>query len=129
MCGAIRLNRPAAKEQAEHDTQNQLLLFRQTMHGGNVAGRRPHRNSAYSRRESAANDCTEAFSGRLPSTKSLRALQAFGNRLVSFISTNMMLVTRDVILAGTSNGVGPIQSGDRLEVRIQGLAPLINSVK
>jgi 2-keto-4-pentenoate hydratase/2-oxohepta-3-ene-1,7-dioic acid hydratase in catechol pathway len=34
-----------------------------------------------------------------------------------------------VISSGTPGGIGPIQSGDRLEVRIQGLAPLINSVK
>jgi 2-keto-4-pentenoate hydratase/2-oxohepta-3-ene-1,7-dioic acid hydratase in catechol pathway len=49
--------------------------------------------------------------------------------LVSFVSTNMTLLPGDVILTGTSGGVGPIQSGDRLEVRIQGLAPLVNSVK
>jgi len=50
-------------------------------------------------------------------------------RLVSFISTNMTLMPGDVILTGTPSGVGPIQSGDRLEVRIQGRAPLINTVK
>ena len=50
-------------------------------------------------------------------------------QLVSFISTNMTLLPGDVILTGTPGGVGPIQSGDRLEVRIQGLSPLINSVK
>jgi len=49
--------------------------------------------------------------------------------LVSFISTNMTLLPGDVILTGTPSGVGPIQSGDRLEVRIQGLAPLVNTVK
>lgn len=49
--------------------------------------------------------------------------------LVSFISTNMTLLPGDVILTGTPGGVGPIESGDRLEVRIQGLAPLVNSVK
>jgi len=49
--------------------------------------------------------------------------------LVSFISTNLTLLPGDVILTGTPNGVGPIQSGDRLEVRIQGLAPLVNTVK
>ena len=49
--------------------------------------------------------------------------------LVSFISTNMTLLPGDVILTGTSSGVGPIQSADRLEVRIQGLAPLVNMVK
>lgn len=49
--------------------------------------------------------------------------------LVSFISTNLTLMPGDVILTGTPSGVGPIQSGDRLEVRIQGLAPLVNTVK
>jgi 2-keto-4-pentenoate hydratase/2-oxohepta-3-ene-1,7-dioic acid hydratase in catechol pathway len=50
-------------------------------------------------------------------------------QLVSFISTNMTLLPGDVIVTGTPSGVGPIQSGDRLEVRIQGLAPLVNTVK
>jgi 2-keto-4-pentenoate hydratase/2-oxohepta-3-ene-1,7-dioic acid hydratase in catechol pathway len=49
--------------------------------------------------------------------------------LVSFISANITLLAGDVILTGTPAGVGPIQSGDRLEVRISGLAPLINTVK
>jgi 2-keto-4-pentenoate hydratase/2-oxohepta-3-ene-1,7-dioic acid hydratase in catechol pathway len=50
-------------------------------------------------------------------------------KLVSFISTNMTLLPGDVILTGTPSGIGPIESGDRLEVRIQGMAPLVNSVK
>jgi 2-keto-4-pentenoate hydratase/2-oxohepta-3-ene-1,7-dioic acid hydratase in catechol pathway len=49
--------------------------------------------------------------------------------LVSFISTNMTLLPGDIILTGTPSGVGPIESGDRLEVRIQGMAPLVNTVK
>jgi 2-keto-4-pentenoate hydratase/2-oxohepta-3-ene-1,7-dioic acid hydratase in catechol pathway len=49
--------------------------------------------------------------------------------LVSFISTNMTLLPGDVILTGTPSGVGSIESDDTLEVRIQGLAPLVNSVK
>ena len=49
--------------------------------------------------------------------------------LGNFISMNMTLLPGDVILTGTPGGVGPIQSGDRLEVRIQGLAPLCNMVK
>jgi 2-keto-4-pentenoate hydratase/2-oxohepta-3-ene-1,7-dioic acid hydratase in catechol pathway len=49
--------------------------------------------------------------------------------IVSFISTNLTLLPGDVILTGSPSGVAPIQSGDKLEVRIQGLAPLINSVK
>jgi len=50
-------------------------------------------------------------------------------QLVSFISTNMTLLPGDVILTGTPSGVGPIGSDDRLEVRIQGLTPLVNTVK
>ena len=50
-------------------------------------------------------------------------------QLVSFISTNMTLLPGDVILTGTPSGVGPIRPGDRLEVRVQGLAPLVNMVK
>ena len=50
-------------------------------------------------------------------------------QLVSFISTNMTLLPGDVIITGTPSGIGPIQSGDRLEVRIQGMAPLVNTVK
>ncbi len=49
--------------------------------------------------------------------------------IVSFVSTNMTLLPGDIILTGTPSGVGPIESGDRLEVRIQGLAPLVNTVK
>jgi 2-keto-4-pentenoate hydratase/2-oxohepta-3-ene-1,7-dioic acid hydratase in catechol pathway len=49
--------------------------------------------------------------------------------LVSFISTNMTLLPGDIILTGTPSGVGPIESGDRLEVRVQGMAPLVNTVK
>src|SRR5258708_5056393 len=49
--------------------------------------------------------------------------------LVGCISTNLPLLPGDVILTGTPSGIGAIQSGDKLEVRIQGLAPLGNSVK
>jgi 2-keto-4-pentenoate hydratase/2-oxohepta-3-ene-1,7-dioic acid hydratase in catechol pathway len=49
--------------------------------------------------------------------------------LVSFVSTNLTLLPGDVIITGTPAGVGPIQSGDRIEARIQGLAPLVNTVK
>ena len=50
-------------------------------------------------------------------------------KLVSFVSTNITLLPGDVILTGTPGGIGPIQGGDKLEVRIQGLAPLVNTVK
>ncbi|MCH2379417.1 MAG: fumarylacetoacetate hydrolase family protein, partial [Pedosphaera sp.] len=49
-------------------------------------------------------------------------------QLVSFISTNMTLLPGDIILTGTPSGVGPIESGDRLEVRIGDMHALCNSV-
>ncbi len=51
------------------------------------------------------------------------------HQIVSFVSTNMTLLPGDIILTGTPSGVGPIVSGDKLEVRIQGFAPLVNTVK
>ena len=50
-------------------------------------------------------------------------------QLVSFISTNLTLLPGDIILTGTPSGVGPIAPGDRLEVRIQGFTPLVNTVR
>jgi 2-keto-4-pentenoate hydratase/2-oxohepta-3-ene-1,7-dioic acid hydratase in catechol pathway len=51
------------------------------------------------------------------------------HEIVSFVSNGMTLLPGDIILTGTPSGVGPIQSGDKLEVRIQGLTPLNNTVK
>lgn len=67
--------------------------------------------------------------GQLRQNSNTRQLIFNCYQLVSFISTNLTLLPGDVILTGTPSGVGPIDSGDRLEVRIQGLAPLVNSVK
>jgi len=51
------------------------------------------------------------------------------SHLVSFISTNMTLLPGDIILTGSTGGVGPINSGDKLEVRIGDMTPLCNQVK
>ncbi len=67
--------------------------------------------------------------GQLRQNSNTRELIFNCFRLVSFISTNLTLLPGDIILTGTPSGVGPIESGDRLEVRIQGLAPLVNTVK
>ena len=67
--------------------------------------------------------------GQLRQNSNTKQLIFKPHELVSFISTNMTLLPGDVILTGTPSGVGPIQSGDKLEVRIQGLAPLVNSVR
>jgi len=67
--------------------------------------------------------------GQLRQNSNTRQLIFNCFQLVSFISTNMTLLPGDVILTGTPSGVGPIESGDRLEVRIHGLGPLVNVVK
>ncbi|KAF0196974.1 MAG: 5-carboxymethyl-2-hydroxymuconate delta-isomerase [Bacillota bacterium] len=48
--------------------------------------------------------------------------------LVSFISQIMTLEPGDVILTGTPSGIGALQVGDEVEVRIEGLGALRNRV-
>jgi 2-keto-4-pentenoate hydratase/2-oxohepta-3-ene-1,7-dioic acid hydratase in catechol pathway len=48
--------------------------------------------------------------------------------LVAFTSRVMTLLPGDVILTGTPAGIGPLQSGDTVTVRIEGLGELTNPV-
>jgi 2-keto-4-pentenoate hydratase/2-oxohepta-3-ene-1,7-dioic acid hydratase in catechol pathway len=48
--------------------------------------------------------------------------------LVSFISQVMTLLPGDVIATGTPEGIGPMQVGDVVEVRIEGIGTLCNTV-
>ena len=47
--------------------------------------------------------------------------------LVSFISNVMTLVPGDVVLTGTPSGIGAVQRGDSVEVRIEGVGSLTNT--
>jgi len=49
--------------------------------------------------------------------------------LVSFISSVMTLNPGDVIATGTPSGIGPMQRGDVVEVCVEGLGTLKNTVK
>ena len=51
------------------------------------------------------------------------------DRLVSFISQVMTLAPGDLIITGTPAGIGPMQAGDEIEVRIEGIGSLRNRVK
>jgi len=51
------------------------------------------------------------------------------DRLVSFISSIMTLLPGDVITTGTPPGVGPMQRGDTIEIVIEGIGRLANTVK
>ena len=48
--------------------------------------------------------------------------------LVEFVTRVMTLLPGDVILTGTPSGVGPIESGDRVDVEIEGIGVLSNPV-
>ncbi|PKQ37303.1 MAG: hypothetical protein CVT59_08685 [Actinobacteria bacterium HGW-Actinobacteria-1] len=48
--------------------------------------------------------------------------------LVSFVSGIMTLLPGDLVLTGTPGGIGPMFRGDVVEVRIEGVGSLINSV-
>jgi 2-keto-4-pentenoate hydratase/2-oxohepta-3-ene-1,7-dioic acid hydratase in catechol pathway len=49
--------------------------------------------------------------------------------LVSYISAVMTLLPGDVIITGTPSGIGPLADGDRVEVTIEGVGTLRNSVR
>ena len=51
------------------------------------------------------------------------------DHLVSFISQVMTLEPGDLIITGTPAGIGPMQGGDEVEVRIEGIGSLVNTVK
>jgi 2-keto-4-pentenoate hydratase/2-oxohepta-3-ene-1,7-dioic acid hydratase in catechol pathway len=48
--------------------------------------------------------------------------------LVAYITSVMTLLPGDVILTGTPEGIGPMQPGDEVEVSIDGLGALTNTV-
>jgi 2-keto-4-pentenoate hydratase/2-oxohepta-3-ene-1,7-dioic acid hydratase in catechol pathway len=48
--------------------------------------------------------------------------------LIAYISSVMTLLPGDVILTGTPEGVGPMQVGDDIEISIEGLGSLNNTV-
>ena len=49
-------------------------------------------------------------------------------QLVAFISSFMTLLPGDVVLTGTPAGVGPLEVGDHVEVALDGIGTLANSV-
>jgi 2-keto-4-pentenoate hydratase/2-oxohepta-3-ene-1,7-dioic acid hydratase in catechol pathway len=51
------------------------------------------------------------------------------DHLVSFISQIMTLEPGDLIITGTPAGIGPMQAGDEVEVRIEGIGSLKNRVR
>jgi 2-keto-4-pentenoate hydratase/2-oxohepta-3-ene-1,7-dioic acid hydratase in catechol pathway len=51
------------------------------------------------------------------------------DRLVAFISGVMTLLPGDIISTGTPAGIGPLQPGDRVTIKVDGVGELTNPVK
>jgi len=49
-------------------------------------------------------------------------------QIVTFVSSVMTLLPGDVIATGTPSGVGPLKSGDRFTVKVEGIGELSNPV-
>jgi len=68
------------------------------------------------------------LNGKLKQSSSTRNLIFPVPALIRFISRVMTLVPGDVITTGTPAGIGPMQAGDKVDVQIEGIGTLSNSV-
>ena len=48
--------------------------------------------------------------------------------IINFVSSVMTLLPGDVILTGTPSGIGPMAAGDKVEISIEGIGQLTNTV-
>ncbi|HKZ69119.1 MAG TPA: fumarylacetoacetate hydrolase family protein, partial [Anaerolineales bacterium] len=71
--------------------------------------------------------CT--VNGQVRQMTSTREMVFSVPQLIAFISSVMTLEPGDVILTGTPAGVGPLTPGDRVEINIEGIGTLTNTVK
>jgi 2-keto-4-pentenoate hydratase/2-oxohepta-3-ene-1,7-dioic acid hydratase in catechol pathway len=74
-------------------------------------------------------DIKTFLNGKLRQSSNTRHLIFSVPYLVCFISRIMTLLPGDVITTGTPAGVGPMQPGDRVDVQIEGIGTLSNSVR
>jgi 2-keto-4-pentenoate hydratase/2-oxohepta-3-ene-1,7-dioic acid hydratase in catechol pathway len=68
------------------------------------------------------------LNGKLKQSSSTRNLIFPVPTLVRFISRIMTLAPGDVITTGTPAGIGPMQPGDKVDVQIEGIGTLSNTV-
>jgi 2-keto-4-pentenoate hydratase/2-oxohepta-3-ene-1,7-dioic acid hydratase in catechol pathway len=66
--------------------------------------------------------------GRIRQLESTRDMVFSIGQLISFISGIMTLYPGDVLLTGTPAGVGKLESGDTVQVEIEGIGILENPV-
>jgi 2-keto-4-pentenoate hydratase/2-oxohepta-3-ene-1,7-dioic acid hydratase in catechol pathway len=49
-------------------------------------------------------------------------------RLIAFITSVMTLLPGDIITTGTPSGIGPLEPGDRVTIKVEGVGELTNPV-
>lgn len=69
------------------------------------------------------------LNGRIVQDSNTKFLLFKPYMLVSYLSSIMTLYPGDVILTGTSSGIGPMVPGDRVSVEIEGIGILENTVR
>jgi len=74
-------------------------------------------------------DITVTVNGIVKQSSNTRNLIFTPSYLVSFLSQVMTLLPGDLILTGTSSGVGPLKTGDVVNVTIEGIGSLSNGVR
>ena len=74
-------------------------------------------------------DIESRLNGQVKQKSNTRFLINSIPRLLSYISQIMTLNSGDVVLTGTPEGVGPMQPGDEVVVKIAGIGELRNTVK
>ena len=72
---------------------------------------------------------TCSVNGQLRQMTSTREMIFSAPQLIAFISSVMTLEPGDVILTGTPAGVGPLAAGDQVDIEIEGIGLLSNTVK
>ncbi len=76
----------------------------------------------------AALDVETYLNGTRKQSSNTRQLVFDPFHLVTFVSWVMTLKPGDVIASGTPAGIGPMEPGDRVEIRIEGIGSLVNEV-
>jgi 2-keto-4-pentenoate hydratase/2-oxohepta-3-ene-1,7-dioic acid hydratase in catechol pathway len=77
----------------------------------------------------SALDIKTFLNGKLRQSSNTRHLIFPVPLLVRFISNVMTLLPGDVITTGTPAGIGPMEPGDRVDVQIEGIGTLSNTVR
>ena len=74
-------------------------------------------------------DIVVSVNGAVRQSSGIDAMVHDVRSLVTYISSCMTLLPGDVILTGTPDGVGPLQRGDSVSVKVTGIGTLTNPVR